>query len=155
VDVQELSADGLPDPGDLSIIQSMILGNDLTDLGSRPASIVVIDSPAATLSVGSTTHASVHLENQNSLYTSGFGVVFSVDVSSTGTATLFGGDGADSGGRYDFTATAPDASARIVIRADSPGTIYINATVPQCGTGTLGKSAPAISIPSMMEITAE
>ena len=156
VDVQELNADAIPDPTDLSIIQSMILANEITDLGSRPASIEVMEAPASNIQVGGTTHVSAHLLNSAGGYTSGFGIIFSVDPSSTATATLLGGDGDDLAGRYDFTSFASsDAPARMVIRADSPGTLYINASVPACGTMPLGKSAPALSLSSPLEIVAQ
>ena len=155
VDVQELSADGIPDPTDLSIIQAMILGQSLDDVKSRPAAMEVIDTPAASIEVGSTTHATLHLLNEAGLYTSGFGIVFSVNASSTGSVTLLGGDGDDVSGRYDFTSFATDAPSRIVLRADTPGTVYLDASIPACGIMPLGKSAPAVSIAAPFEIVVQ
>ena len=156
VDVQELNADGIPDPTDLSIIQNMILGESIASLGSRPQTMVTLDYPGSTVAVGSTCHVEVGLQNEESNYTSGFGILFEIDSESTGSARIFGGDGSSGSGRYDFTMyAADDAPARVVLIIDSAGTIYVNASVPQCGTGTLGKSAPSLSLTPAATITAE
>ena len=133
--VQDLDRDGFPGPGDLSILQSMILESSLPSIDSRAAELVLFDSPSSPVADGFTCHVTIGVLGEHvagDRYVSGFGVVFTV---SSGSATLLGGDGSDSGGRYDYSGPFdPFTPARIVIRIDSPGTIEIDAQVPACGT---------------------
>jgi len=140
-DTQELSGEGIMGPGDLTLLER-ILKNEVigSELGSRPVGISAVDVPPGPVSEGSTCHVSVVVDNEYGSVSSGFGVVFEIDPSSTGEATLLGGDGDSvSGGRYDVSCELSlGATSTIVIRVDVAGTIVINAGLPQCGGGAGG-----------------
>jgi hypothetical protein len=112
---------------------------------STPSSLTVSYEPGATVvAVGDTTHVTVSVHAQGpgtELYSPGFGVVFWV---SSGSATLLGGEGTDSGeaagNRYNVSMEASSgAPSNMVVRIDGPGPVTISAKVPGCGTGTTGR----------------
>ena len=127
----------------------------ITDIPSRPVSIVKLSPAAVSVHVGDTTHVTVALQNEAALYSPGFGVVFSIDPSSTGTATILGGEGGSGGNRYDVTGTGSlSARSNVIIRVDSAGVIKINVSVPQCGTEVdMGRYCGALTMPAPFEIT--
>jgi len=157
-DVQEMTADGSMTATDIGILRSMIVNQTFTTLNSRPDSLSVV-SAGSTVAVGSVTHVTVSLVNEGGSHTAGFGVVFTIDTSSTASAELLGGDGSGiSGGRYDMTGVADDGGkATIYIRPTSTGTIYVNAAVPGCaGGGTnIGRYSPEIKLEPAATIVAQ
>ncbi len=142
-------------PLDLSLIQAMISGNDTASNPTIPTDLVVDGDASRSVAEGATTRVTVSVVNSSAIgYSSSFGVVFEIDPSSTGSATLLGGEGPSGTGRYDVSgAMASGGLSSIVVRVDAPGTIYINATLPPCGDQS-GKGrycpeiekAPAVTI---------
>ncbi|MFO8056792.1 MAG: hypothetical protein R6V10_05815 [bacterium] len=113
------------------------------------------------MAVGDTCHVTVGVLSEHpdgDKYTSGFTVVFQTGDSSTGSATLLGGDGEYSGDRYDFSGPVIDnAPARITLRIDSAGTIEIEPFIRECQSGTLpfeGRYTPEVRSSSPIEIQA-
>jgi hypothetical protein len=154
----ELDMDGLRGPGDLSALVSFMKGQVLGYLGSRPDVLErVYPPPGQTLDVnaGDTTHVTVAVHNQNVKFTPGIPVVFSIAPSSTGTATILGGEGQDTAGtRYDLSTTiATGGRATVTIRVDSPGNIIVNARILQCGSGGAGHYYGEISLGEPMIVT--
>jgi len=140
-ETQDLSGEGIMGPGDLTLLER-ILKNEIigSELGSRPTGITAVDVPSGPVAEGSTCHVSVVVDNEYGNVSPGFGVVFEIDPSSTGVATLLGGDGDSvSGGRYDVSSDRlSGATSTIVIRIDLAGTIVVNASLPKCGAGDGG-----------------
>ena len=161
---QELDMDGIIGPGDVSLITSFMKATNTPVLGSRPNSLVAVPSATTcespSLLVGYTCHVTVAVHNESTnpswTYTAGIPVIFSVDP--PGAATIFGGEGMDgSGHRYDTTGImsgAPGGRATVVIRPDTTGTIYINANILACGTMSIGRSCPALSLTHFAAINA-
>jgi hypothetical protein len=150
-DVQDLDGDGLIQAGDLTILRSFILNTSVGIVGSRAAGLELVYEPAGDVVVGGTAHVTVKVHNSrtdNVIYQAGFSVLFSVNPSSTGSAVLLGGDGHYNKGPADNRfSVSHDSSktdgghANIAMKITGPGTIIIDAVVPQCGdtTGDTGK----------------
>jgi hypothetical protein len=148
-ETQELDMDGTISPSDVAIMQKMIVGDAITILGSRPASLEILESPPPTVAVGNTCHLAVGVKNESTNqthnYTPGIGVIFEI-VSGPGTATILGGEGtATPNTRYDISGPiASSGRSRVVLRIDSAGTITLRARVPACGMPGVGRSSPEI-----------
>ena len=148
--------DGIMSPFDYNLLVQMVAEQTISSLPSRPVDIEVIESPAVPVADGMTCHLTVGVLNEASKYTGGFGVVFEVDPSSTGAATILGGEGASGGGRYDVSGPiALGGRSRVVIRIDSPDTIYIDASIPECGAGGVGRYCGAIDLVPAATITGQ
>ncbi|MFO8056709.1 MAG: carboxypeptidase regulatory-like domain-containing protein [bacterium] len=161
-DTQDLDRDGVLASGDLTILKSMVSEIELNNINSRAKELVVLSQPSGPVQVGDTCHVTLGVLSEypdSDKYTAGFAVVFLVGSSSTGTATLWGGDGEYSGERYDFSGpVAENAPARITLRIDSAGTIYMESFIPECQSGTTayeGRYCPEIVLSPSVEITAE
>lgn len=156
---QELSGEGIMGPGDLTLLEQILKGKDVLgpELGSRPNGITAVDWSAAPVEEGDTAFVTVEVNNTYGGMSPSFGVVFSIDPSSTGQATMLGGDGDSvSGERYDVSGLrALGAQSRIVLRIDQAGSIVINAGLPQCGGGAggAGRSCASISLAPAATIT--
>ncbi len=122
-------------PLDLNLIKAMAGGNETYTTPTIPTDLIVDGSTLRSVADGSTTRVTVSVVNSSAIgYSSSFGVVFEIDPASTGSATLLGGEGPSGTGRYDVSGAMDSGGlSSIVVRVDSPGTIYINATVPPCG----------------------
>jgi hypothetical protein len=136
----DLDSDEAISAADLGIMLQILSNTTMTDLAlpTRPSAITLIDSPSGNISVGDTCHITVAVDNVGSARTSGIGVIFEIDPTSTGSATILGGEGNDGVSRYDISGEAVGATggeATVVLRIDTPGDIIINAKIPQCGTG--------------------
>jgi hypothetical protein len=117
------------------------------------------------VAVGLTCHITVGVKNESTnpsyTHTPGLGVVFEiVAASSTGTATLLGGEGrgagAPTGTRYDISGPiGQNSPSRIVLRIDSAGTITLRARIPACGAPGVGRSSPEIILDPAAVIHAE
>lgn len=162
---QDLDADGFIGAGDISSISVMIKNQDTTMLSSRPkfleGNTTYSNCPAA-MEAGDTCHLAVTVMNsfpETPKKQSSIAVVFSIDPASTGGATIFGGEGQASDNRYDISdtlLTEPAGAARVMIRADSTGSVIINADIPQCGTiMNVSRSCPAISLPGAAVINVQ
>ncbi|MFO8057472.1 MAG: hypothetical protein R6V10_09265, partial [bacterium] len=139
-DTQDLDRDGVLASGDLTILKSMVSEIELNNLNSRAKELVVLSQPGSSVQTGYTCHVTVGVLSEypdSDKYTAGFAVVFQVGSASTGTATLWGGDGEYSGERYDFSGPLDqNAPARITLRIDTKGTIYLEPFIPECQSGT-------------------
>ena len=162
--VQDLVRDETPAPTDLNLLQSMILEIPLASIDSRAGGLEVLSPLSVPLLVadGLTCHVTVGVLAENPVvpgqdYTTGFAVVFRIGAGSTGSATLLGGDGGYAGGgRYKFSGAFDQSSpANIVVRIDSPGTIYVDAFIPACGLPDIGRSCPEVLLGAPVEITGE
>ena len=163
-DTLDLDKDGGPGPGDKALLDAMLVGTErLTGYPSSPTSLTLADSPFTTVSVGETTHITVGVDNASSgvINSGGFAVVFAVDGdSSTGAATLLGGEGTDlagaGGNRYDMSgASASGGLANIVVRVESAGTIVIRVAIPGCGTYPNGRWCDYIELIPAITITGQ
>jgi hypothetical protein len=151
----ELDGDGIVGPGDLSLMESLVMGLQVVEILSRPTSLEVLESPGASVEVGMTAHVTVSVMNWGDIqYSPGFGVIFELLPASIGAATLFGGEGSDApGARYDMSGAVEDqARTHIVIRIDSAGTIYLNARLPECGMESSGRYCPELNLAEPVEI---
>ena len=159
-DTHDLDNDGPISSGDLGILKLMLSNSFITDLGmpTRPNDIILIDSPSGSVLVGNTCSITVAVQNTGGTRTSGIGVIFEIDPSSTGSATILGGEGeVTATTRYDIsgqTSGATGGEASIILRVDSPGDIIINARMPQCGTGP-GRYAPEIISDGIVTVVGE
>jgi len=158
-ETQDLDTDGFLTPVDVSLMSAMVKGVGTAALPSRPASLTVVSSCLPSVAVGDTCHVTLSVVNSAAPATKqgGISVIFSVDPSSTGTATILGGEGADSGQRYDLSGTAlsgPGGLSTVVVRPDSVGTVKISARIPQCGDiMNYGRSSPEILLNNFATIT--
>jgi len=159
-DTQELNGNGVFDSGDLSYLKGFLILSLNTNVPSRADELVVLSQPSGPVQVGDTCHVTLgvrSVDTSDSQYTAGFAVVF--QTSGNGSATVWGGDGDDSGNRYDYSgAVSESAPARVTLRIDSAGTIEINPYIPQCqgGPGPYeGRYSPQINLSSPITIVAE
>ena len=159
-ETHDLDSDDVISSGDIGIMMIMLSNQTISDLGmpSRPSGFTLVDAPSGTVKVGDTCRVKVAVDNIKGWRTGGIGIVFSIDPSSTGTATILGGEGEDlSGNRYDVSSAfnvGVGGISSIALKIESAGTIIINANTPQCGTGP-GRYADAISVPGITSIVAE
>ncbi len=155
-DSQELDMDEIVSPLDLSILKSMVGMINTTGNPSIPADLEVSGSTMIEVEVGYTRGVSVGVANNYPNYTSSIGVVFTIDAEdSTGTATLLGGEGPSGPGRYDVSgAIVEGGRSTITLRADSPGTIFLNAEIPPCGNDGLGRYCPGVVKTKLVTIVA-
>ncbi len=155
----DLDADGMWGPSDLTIMKGMQSGTDVDYALSTPSALELSNSPDTTLAVGETTHVNVKVKaTELGKYMTGAAVVFTIDtVTSTGSATLFGGDGPEIGdadyGKYrwdhvgDLNATASDGvPANIMIRGDGSGTVNVKIHTPEVGTSGVGRYMPYLDL---------
>ncbi|MFO8058267.1 MAG: hypothetical protein R6V10_13325 [bacterium] len=160
-DTQDLDRDGVLASGDLTVLKSMVSEIEINNINSRAKELVVLSQPSGPVKVGDTCHVMLGVLSEHpdgNKYTAGFAVVFQVGSASTGTATLWGGDGEYSGNRYDFSGPVIDnAPARITLRVDSAGTIEIEPFIPECQSATLpfeGRYCPEILMSTPISIEA-
>ena len=163
----DLNADGVYAAPDYSAIFEMVSGR-AANVGGIPGQLDLTYAPAVGIQEGMTTHLSVKVRARRAdlgiKYMTGAAVVFTVDTaSSSGTATLFGGDGPPMGhvdygdyrwdqtGQLGFQADDVDP-AKVMIRIDTAGTIVIKVHTPQIGTSGDGRYMPYLEI-SPVEIT--
>ncbi|MFO8057438.1 MAG: C13 family peptidase, partial [bacterium] len=158
-DTQDLDGDGVLASGDLTILKSMVSEIEITSINSRAAELVVLSEPSGSVQMGETCHVTLGVLSENqedNEYTAGFAVVFQVGSASTGTATLWGGDGEYSDDRYDFSGPVDqNAPARITLRIDSAGTVYLEPFIPECQSGSSayeGRYCPEILMSSPISI---
>ncbi len=140
-DTQEMDMDGAVSPLDISLLKQMVSMQTVSSVPARPVDLVVIGQDSVTAAVGSTAGLTVAVLNEDSTFSAGFGVVFEIDGdSSSGSATILGGEGQSGGGRYDVSWTmASGGRSSVVLRVDSPGTILIDVSLPQCGNDGKGR----------------
>ena len=159
-DTHDLDNDGPISSGDLGILKLMLSNTVITDLGmpTRPNNIILIDSPSGAISTGDTCSITVAVQNTGGTRTSGIGVIFEIAPSSTGSATILGGEGkVTATTRYDISGQTSGSSggeASVVLRIDSPGGIIINARIPECGTGP-GRYAPEIIVNGIVTVVGD
>ena len=160
-ETQDLDTDGFLTPVDASLMSAMAKGVGTAFLPSRPVSLQPVSTCLPVMAVGDTCHVSIMVVNSAVPATKqgGISVVFSVDPSSTATATIFGGEGADSGQRYDLSGTAlsgPGGLTNVMVRPDSVGAVHISARIPQCGdVMNTGRSCPEILLNNFANITVQ
>jgi len=156
-ETQDLNADGYYGTTDMTILTAFSKTGFLLSIPSRPVSIAKLSPATVSVAVGDTTHVTVGLPNEGGAGNSpGFGVVFSIDPTSPGHATIFGGEGADGDGhRYDVTETVSlSAPANVVIRVDQAGEIRVNVSVPKCGEDeNMGRYCAALEMAEPFVIT--
>jgi len=125
--VQDLDGTGDPSSGDYDLIVSMLSGNVRTPLGWPTELAQELPAGVPEVEVGHTVAIRVKLTKPVSLARPGFGVEFKVV---TGSATLFGGEGAgaEPGSRYDLTNSAGEA--QMVHQVSGTGTILVHVELP-------------------------
>jgi hypothetical protein len=142
----DLDANGFVNPVDLNILRNLISGAVIFSLDSSPVGLAV-DAAPATVAVGDTAHITISVHNVIGSQTPGFAIEFWVDGSSTASAAIFGGDGEQSGLRYDYSGPNLTTSAStIILRPNTPGSLIIQARIPSCGAPGLGRNAPTINL---------
>jgi len=159
-DTQELNGNGVFDSGDLSYLKGFLILSLNTNVPSRADELVVLSQPSGPVQVGDTCHVTLGVlsgDTSDSQYTAGFAVVF--ETSGNGSATVWGGDGEDSANRYDYSgAVSENAPARVTLKIESAGTVYVDAYIPQCqgGPGPYeGRYSPRIDLASPVIIEAQ
>jgi hypothetical protein len=149
-DTQDLDLDGIISANDYTTLLQMIGGLAIPFVESRPASLELIDPAGGvtTIDAGDTLRVTIGVLSSYTpppRYSAGFGVIFEIDpVLSTATAEVLGGDGGDTGAnpasRYDTSGPiASGGRSSVVIRVKTAGTVYLNARLPECGSGGNGR----------------
>ena len=125
--VQDLDGSGSIGGPDLDLLTLALSGNAISPAGWPTALTKLLPSGSPSLAVGSTVAIKVKLTAAGDLPRPGFGVVFKVV---SGSATLYGGNGAASppGARYALTNSAGEA--RIVAKVTAVGPINVQAELP-------------------------
>jgi hypothetical protein len=123
--IQDFDGSGSIGGPDLDYLQSMLSGNVILPLGWPTTLSQELPVVVPSIQVGHTVAIKVKLTTLGGLERPGFGVEFKVVV---GTATLFGGEGAAEGWRYDLTNL--DGEARMVLRVDAAGPIEVQVRLP-------------------------
>ncbi len=156
-DSQELDMDEITSPLDLNILVAMATLSSTSGNPSIPVDLEVVGDATVTVETGMTTRITVGVLNNKPNYTAAMDVVFEINGdSSTGTATVFGGEGADQTGRYDVSGPiASGGRSTVVIRVDTPGTIYVRGRIVGCGTGGKGRFANPIVRDKLVLITGQ
>jgi hypothetical protein len=150
----DLDADLSVGPPDLNIIRNMVQSSSVTIIGSSPTSLSVSYSPGGPVSAGDTTHVTITVHNANLHQSPGFAVEFSLDLSTTADVDLYGGDGSNTGHRYDFSSPSVSTSAStIILRPTSSGTIILNVRLPPCGAPGLGRNLNEVILSPPITIT--
>jgi hypothetical protein len=124
--IQDLDGNGEIGVPDLNLLKQ-VLGGAMTDfIAGSPTEIMKVEpADGVTVAEGETVAVRVRLSKDLAVARPGFGIVFRVV---SGSATLFGGEGTASGGRYDLTDL--NGEARMVLRVDAAGAIEVEVELP-------------------------
>ena len=109
-----MNADGNHDPTDIIELKKMVRGQDTAGMMSRPNTFVVLEQPGGTVKRGDTCHVTLGVPNDGGTYSPSFGIDFTIGASSTGSATILGGEGVSGSGRYDVS--GDDGTVRAVLK---------------------------------------
>ncbi len=155
-DSQELDMDEIISALDLAVLRQMVANLSTSGNPSRPVALEVYGDTAVTAEVGSTVRIELGALNQGGKHTSSLGIIFTIDPSSTASATLLGGDGAASSGRYDVTGPiATGGRSAIVLLPTAPGSLLLNAHLPPCGVDGKGRYCEELIKQPLVTVTVE
>ncbi len=155
-DSQELDMDEIISALDLAVLRQMVANLSTSGNPSRPVALEVYGDTAVTAEVGSTVRIELGALNQGGKHTSSLGIIFTIDPSSTASATLLGGDGSASSGRYDVTGPiATGGRSAIVLLPTAPGTLLLNAHLPPCGVDGKGRYCEELIKQPLVTVTVE
>ncbi len=155
-DSQELDMDEIISALDLAVLRQMVANLSTSGNPSRPVALEVYGDTAVTAEVGSTVRIELGALNQGGKHTSSLGIIFTIDPSSTASATLLGGDGSASGGRYDVTGPiATGGRSAIVLLPTAPGALLLNAHLPPCGVDGKGRYCEELIKQPLVTVTVE
>ncbi len=137
-DSADLNGSGIIDGPDVTIYRQVLSGKWSGSLNGA-AKAMALTMPAVSDVIGG---ATIEVEVLKSILNGGprpgYGVVFWIDPSSTGTGKIYGGDGSPGaaegfpeGARYDVTgAIESGGRARVRLQVESAGTIKVNVKIP-------------------------
>ncbi len=155
-DSQELDMDEIISALDLAVLRQMVANLSTSGNPSRPVALEVYGDTAVTAEVGSTVRIELGALNQGGKHTSSLGIIFTIDPSSTASATLLGGDGSASSGRYDVTGPiATGGRSAIVLLPTAPGALLLNAHLPPCGVDGKGRYCEELIKQPLVTVTVE
>lgn len=140
-DVQDVNGDGVIDLGDLNLIKGLMMLKT-SNLAGVPKKVVITEIPTQ-LDINSINTITVSVTDEDGTPRAGIGVLFTIDESSAGSATLTGRNPADgdniitSDSVFELTNTISEGGrATITINPLSAGTVIIKTFVP--GDATKG-----------------